>query len=188
MADLSHESLRAEHQLPVDHEPTTDACSERDHARVIESYGGTTAPFRQGRTRCIVSDTHLETERIAKRRPYREFVRARQIGRRTNHPFAGYQTREPHADVLSPTKIAHDTDECLDESRVRRRRHFDLTNDPRAFVNNNTETLCTANIDTDATTHDSTRVFNSLSVLRMRFSARRLTKPGSGNTSSIAKA
>ena len=47
----------------------------------------------------------------------------------------------------------------------------------------------TANfVDADAaTTHDSARIFSSRTVLRMRTSARRFTKPGSGTTRSMMR-
>ena len=90
--------------------------------------------------------------------------------------------------MISRPKVADHRHEGVDESIVLRRRHPYFGDHATLVINKNTEALGATNINADATDHDSTRVFNSLSVLRMRFSARRLTKPGSGSTSSISKA
>src|SRR5262249_23768024 len=62
-----------------------------------------------------------------------------------------------------------------------------LQDDLAALVQHDSQELGAADIDASGSGHDSERTFNSRTVLRIRCSARRLTKPGSGTTSSIAR-
>ena len=62
------------------------------------------------------------------------------------------------------------------------------TNNRAGVVKDDAKALGTADIDADARGHESSeRTFSSRTVFRMRTSARRLTKPGNGTTSSITR-
>ena len=62
-----------------------------------------------------------------------------------------------------------------------------LGDQPTVVADHDAEALRAADVDAEAGRHRSARVFSSRTELRMRTSARRLTKPGSGEASSMAK-
>ena len=63
-----------------------------------------------------------------------------------------------------------------------------LFDDLSRLVEDDPETFRTPDINADtALTHDSARTFSSRTVLRIRTSARRLTKPGNGTTRSMIR-
>ena len=64
----------------------------------------------------------------------------------------------------------------------------ELTDDGAVLAERDPEALRPADVDADRCgSHASARAFSSRTVLRMRTSARRFTKPGSGTTSSITR-
>ncbi|MEN9301101.1 MAG: hypothetical protein RLZZ254_882 [Actinomycetota bacterium] len=63
----------------------------------------------------------------------------------------------------------------------------DLLRDQRSSrIDADTVALGATDVDSNQSSQDSMRALSSFNVLRMRFSARRLTKPGSGSTNSIS--
>ena len=58
-------------------------------------------------------------------------------------------------------------------------------NDLVVFVEEYRETFRPADVDAGASCHDSMRALSSFNVLKIRTSARRFTKPGSGMINSI---
>lgn len=64
----------------------------------------------------------------------------------------------------------------------------DLLRDQRSSrIDADTLALGATDVDSNQSSQDSMRALSSFNVLRMRFSARRLTKPGSGSTNSISR-
>jgi hypothetical protein len=88
--------------------------------------------------------------------------------------------------MICRAKFVNQLGQHTDKQVGGRRRHVYLRLYVQDVVNDDTQTLGTADVNADSATHDSMRAFSSLSVLKIRFSARRLTNPGSGNTSSIS--
>lgn len=89
--------------------------------------------------------------------------------------------------MISPTQLVDHPGQCFHENVEARRGHLYFGEQRTIFTNAHAETLRPTNVDSDESGQDSMRAFSSFNVLRMRFSARRLTKPGSGKTSSISR-
>ena len=107
---------------------------------------------------------------------------------------SGDPDAEPGTGAVGTQFDGHRGDGVEDGRAALRCRPPGLTQDRPGLVDDDTEHLRPAHVDTDvghghapAVTPTSARVFSSRKVLRMRTSARRLTKPGRGTTSSMVR-
>ena len=116
------------------------------------------------------------------------------VRRRPQHALDRDQPGRPDADRCR--RAAHGRLELADDHRqhldqrvtAARGRLPGLGDDVPAVVDHHAEALGAADVDPEGRAgHASARVFSSRTELRMRTSARRLTKPGSGAASSIAR-
>ena len=204
VAELAGEPVPAAHQLAVDDEPATDAGAQRRRARDRSTpRARAEPPLRHRRARGVVVDLdpHLARRRTRPRsRPATsKWATPSRFGAACSTPVAVHEPR--HADPerrrrLRATRRVRRASrsavrDCLgrgaSDASARRRRARRRRAPPRG--------LRAADVDADEAgrrladrlAHASARTFSSRTVLRMRTSARRFTKPGSGIARSISR-
>ena len=189
VADLAGEAVGAADEVTAGHDSPTDTGAERDHHHVGDAACHADLPLCSGRTRRVVADLDLEAESLRQHAADFEIGDVDQVGRRLDHSRSGDHAGHADAERVGDAERAGQLGERVDERLgARWRRPALLFDDLTDFVEHDPETLRTSDIDADAArTHDSARTLSSRTVLRIRTSARRLTKPGSGTTRSMMR-
>jgi hypothetical protein len=179
-------------QLTAGDEPTADPGSERDQHHVGTAAAGAVLPLRERGARGVVVDVDRLLDAFPKQPSDVEVGDAVEVGCRTENPLVGDEARHADTECVERTERTGEFDERVDQPREAAvttwRRAAVFGEHLSVLVEQDAQALGTADVDTDrAHAHASANAFSSLMAFRIRRSARRFTKPGSGTTSSIAR-
>ena len=124
-----------------------------------------------------------------------EVGHAVEVRRGPEHPLTGHETGHTDPEAPALPQLVGQLDQRVDQPAeavgTSRRRPLSRGDDVAAGVERDALRLGSADVDahppgrTGGVGHASARTFSSRTVLRMRTSARRFTKPGSGTARSI---
>ena len=198
MAELAGKTVVASSHSPTDDCTATNPGTERDHQRVVDTPGRPDSPFRDSGTGCIVVNHDGETQLRCHAFAQWEFANTGEMGGHDDVTVAGHETGDADADGVDFSERS-----CKIHDRGRRvacRVGRDLSLVDHAatvdrIVDDHAQGFRSPDVDPQ-TAHeqpaskirqDSQRDLSSVNVCKIRFSARRLTKPGSGITRSIER-
>ena len=190
MADLPGEAVGAAYECAAGDHSAADARSKRHHHKIVDATRYPCFPLRRSRTGAVVVDVNGGTQFAAEQRADFEVRDVHQVGSRPQYAGARHQPRHPNSYRVPRAHVTRQLGQRRnDRLRPSWRRATLLLCDVSGVIENHAETLGTTDVDAEASTHRhaSARIFSSRTVLRMRTSARRLTKPGNGTTSSMAR-
>ena len=187
--DLAGEPVVTALELATGDEPPTDAGAQTDEHHVVGAPAGAVPPLGEACDRVVVVHDDPQSRTGLHQLPQRQVVDIGEVGRRQQHTIAIDQARHRQAERFAGPEMDGDRSQRLDEFVwATRRGHPVLLDDTTLGVEGHPEALRAPDVDADCCgDHASARVFNSRTVLRMRTSARRLTKPGNGTTSSMVR-
>jgi hypothetical protein len=199
--ELAGESVHPSLQRPARDHATTDAGPERDEQHLVDPDAGAETPFGRSGAGGVVVDHDPRAEAVRQARPDLEVGDAVEVRRGAQHTVASDQAGHPDADAPAVAERLREFEQHLDqrvEARVAtRRRALCGVDDEAPRIEDDRLRFGPTDVDADPArwcrsdregrVHASARAFNSRTVLRMRTSARRLTKPGSGIARSISR-
>lgn len=205
VAELTSESVRTAGHTPADNRPAADSGTDRHSEDVVVSSRRAETPFGDTRARAVVVDDDGKAEPLGQRGTQRHVADSGQMRGRHRKTLARDECGDTDTDGCDVIESTHQADDCIDgiARRVGRNAQFldhpGLTGD---VVDHDAQRLCSTDVDTEFFQQGrlfkigvlradegqaSQRDFNSVSVWRMRFSARRFTNPGNGMTRSIER-
>jgi len=185
--DLAGESVRTSLHHATGDETTADSRTERDHPHVGCSARSPHLPLAIRRRGRVVVDGHRNRQHGSELIAERQLDGAAQIRRRANHSLWCDESRHSDSDGVEVAEGREKIAQRVSELGCVRCRHALSCNDIVVVIEKNCETLRPADVDAGAARHDSMRALSSFNVLKIRTSARRLTKPGNGMINSIDK-
>ncbi len=191
MPELAGEAVGTVLQRTAGDQPTADAGAERDEHDVVDAGRRAEAPLGERGARRVVVDRDVASEALLQAAADVDRFGDRQVRRGEQDATALDEPGDADTDgdvVVRRAQLAHDLgDRVEDRHPARGRRAAALVDDRPVVAEDHTEDLGAADVDTDGGHSVSARDFSSRNVLRMRTSARRLTNPGSGTTSSMVR-
>ena len=197
VAELAGETVGADQEAAPGHDATADARAERHHDQVRLAPPDAQSPLGQRRARGVVGHRDRPAQPVAEAGPDVELRHAGDVRRRDQHPVDGDQPGDADADRHAVGRSrglggqrGGGAFEGLDQTDgVVRGALAHLGHHLAGVVEGDAEDLRTADVEADRGPdgHASARIFSSRTVLRIRTSARRFTKPGSGAASSMAR-
>ncbi len=187
--ELAREPVVTTLQHPAAHEPTTDAGAEPDEHQVVDAAAGTQLPLGQTGDGVVVVDQDVQPRPGLQQLAQMQQLDPGEVRRGDEDPVTGHQPWHCHTDRHDRAEVFADVCKGLDQFGWGTRcRKPVFSDDGSIVVERHTEALRPADIDPDrGGIHASARALSSRTVLRMRTSARRFTKPGSGTTNSITR-
>lgn len=197
MAELSGEPVDPTLHGAVRHQPAADPGSQRDEHHVVRARRGTELPLGDRGTRGVVVDGDRCAQPFRQQSGDLEVSHAVEVGSGSQHSGAGHQPRNADPDAAVFTEFVRQVDEHVDQrpEAVVAPRGRAVGGGEQLAVEVERDALCLGAPDIDAHparrpgggVHASARTLSSRTVLRIRTSARRLTKPGSGIARSICR-
>ena len=187
MANLTRKALHSSSDIATRQQCSTYPRPQCDEPCILHTSQCAETKFCEQRTRGVIVDLHIDTKFPTEWFCDRQMVCAREIRRRMNDTFSSNQTGHTDSYRGTTTKIRHDVRETRNEIfRTWRGEDF-LRDDFTINADADAVTLRATNVYAYQSSQDSRRALSSFNVLRIRFSARRFTKPGKGSTSSISR-
>ena len=197
VAELAGEPVGTHDQPPGGDDAPADARAQRHHHQVVDAAPGADGPLGERGAGGVVADRDPPAEPLGEAAGDVELDHIGDVRRRLQHAVERDQPGEPDTDGLDGAgvglEVADDRGEDVDQRIATARRGLTGLGEERTVgVDDDTEALRAADVDAEVPgghppAQLSARVLSSRTEFRMRTSARRLTKPGSGAASSIAR-